>query len=319
MIYEKLGKTPFLVSPVGLGTLTLGPYQLNMSIEKGAKIIVEAVKRGINLIDTAKIYKTYPYIREALNLLLDEEKSNLHIISRSYDYTFEGMKESFSEALRDMGIDRISVFMLHEMESALTIEGHRDALEYLLKMKSEGILGATGISTHYIKAVKSAADHPDIDVIFAILNRQGMGIMDGTAAQMEEALNEAYENGKGIILMKALGGGHLYESARESLEYARNLPFVHSVMVGMQDESEIDYNVSVFKRFRPQKIAPNLSRPSKRRLFIEPWCCGCGKCSEVCPFGALKVIDGRANVDEEICMLCSYCARACPDFCIKVV
>ena len=35
-------------------------------MEEGAKLIRVALERGINFIDTAEAYKTYPHIRKAL-------------------------------------------------------------------------------------------------------------------------------------------------------------------------------------------------------------------------------------------------------------
>jgi uncharacterized protein len=317
-----LGKSEIEVSTLGFGTLTLGPFQLNMPVEKGAELIVNAVRKGINLIDTARAYNTYPYVREALRLLSPGEKEDLHVISRSYNWTYPGMKESFEEAQREMDLPRISIYMLHEAESAQTIQGHSDAIRFLLEMKNSGLLGAVGISTHFVSAVRAAAFHPDIDVIFAILNRDGIGIMDGGRKDMEEALEEAQARGKGILLMKALGGGHLFREARPALEYARDLPFVHSTVLGMQDEEEIDYSISIFnggKGEGEKEIPSRLERKEARRLFIEPWCGGCGECISACPFKALKIEKGKAKVDPEKCLLCSYCAGSCAGFCIKVI
>lgn len=318
-----LGKTGIEISPIGFGTLTLGPFQLNMSVKEGGAVIKKALARGINLIDTARAYNTYPYVREALKDLPPGDNEKIHIISRSYDYTYAGMKDSFREALSEMNLERISIFMLHEAESEGTIQGHADALKYLTDMKKAGKLTATGISTHHIAAVESAADHPDIDVIFAILNREGLGILDGNARQMENALKKAWQAGKGILLMKALGGGHLFKQAAEALKYARNLPFVHSVILGMQDEEEINYNISIFEEIgeKPQKrdIPEFLQRKNERSLFIEPWCCGCGECVKACPFGALYIEEGRVKIQKEKCLLCSYCARHCPYFNIKII
>mgnify|MGYP000529113080 CR=1 FL=1 len=315
--YQYYNNTGLKISPVGLGTLTLGPFQLNLPVNEGAEIIASAVRRGINLIDTAKVYKTYPYVKRALEILSTREKENLHVIARSYDYSYKGMQISFNEALREMNLGRISIFMLHEMQSAQTIRGHSDAIKYLLQMKKEGKLLATGISSHYISAVRAAADHPEIDVIFAILNIKGIGIIDGTREEMEEALLEAHNNGKVILVMKALGGGHLYGNPEAALSYVKNLPFPCSTIIGMQNITEIEYNVSFFSE--GDKIRkPPAPLKNKKKLFIEPWCSGCGACVTACPFGALSIINGKV-VPGEACVLCSYCAGSCPGFNIKVV
>lgn len=42
-------------------------------------------------------------------------------------------------------------------------------------------------------------------------------------------------------------------------------------------------------------------------------CLGCGKCAEVCKFGAVSIgADGVAVVDEEKCIACGRCVKECP-------
>ena len=41
-------------------------------------------------------------------------------------------------------------------------------------------------------------------------------------------------------------------------------------------------------------------------------CNGCGACLEVCPHGALFLIEGKAVVDEALCQECEACIAACP-------
>ena len=48
-------------------------------------------------------------------------------------------------------------------------------------------------------------------------------------------------------------------------------------------------------------------------------CDGCGACLEVCPHGALFLIEGKAVVDEVLCQQCEVCVPACPVEAILVV
>ena len=48
-------------------------------------------------------------------------------------------------------------------------------------------------------------------------------------------------------------------------------------------------------------------------------CTGCGACVEVCPVGAIALVDGKARVDEELCTGCGACVDACPEGAIQPV
>jgi NAD-dependent dihydropyrimidine dehydrogenase PreA subunit len=41
-------------------------------------------------------------------------------------------------------------------------------------------------------------------------------------------------------------------------------------------------------------------------------CDGCGACVEVCPTGALYLVDGKANLDLSLCRECEECISRCP-------
>ncbi len=48
-------------------------------------------------------------------------------------------------------------------------------------------------------------------------------------------------------------------------------------------------------------------------------CVGLGSCTKVCAFGALKVVNGVATVNDHLCTGCGQCVQACPKHIIKLV
>jgi NAD-dependent dihydropyrimidine dehydrogenase PreA subunit len=48
-------------------------------------------------------------------------------------------------------------------------------------------------------------------------------------------------------------------------------------------------------------------------------CTGCGACADVCPVGAIALMDGKAHVDEELCTGCNTCVGTCPEGAIQPV
>lgn len=313
--YRMLGNTGIKVSRLCFGALTIGPLQANLPLEQGAAVIDRAIKQGVNFIDTAELYRTYPYIRQAIK----GRKNQVVICSKSYAYTRDGMQKSLADALKGIERDYIDIFMLHEQESLLTVKGHWEALEVLLEAKNKGIVRAVGLSTHHVAAVLAAAELPEIEVIHPIINMSGVGIADGSVADMLSAIRRAYQAGKGIYGMKALGGGNLLANAAAALSFVLEIPELSAVAVGMQNFAEVDYNVRFFSQsYIPEELKQQVVR-QPRRLHIEEWCQGCGACVAVCGAQALYLAGEQARVKTDLCRLCGYCGAACPLFAIKVI
>ena len=315
MQYRVLGKTGIEVSRLCFGALTIGPLQARLPLKEGARVIRTALEAGVNFIDTAELYLTYPYIREAIRGL----SKDVVICSKCYSYTSQGMEQSVNKALADLDRDYIDIFMLHEQESILTVKGHWEAVEYLLEAKKRGIVRAVGISTHHVTGVLAAAAIPEIEVVHPLINMAGIGIRGGTKVDMLSAIRVAAAAGKGIYAMKALGGGNLLGNAEEALNYVMSIPEINSIAVGMSTVQEVEYNTRFFSGQKVSDLIKSTVRRQPRRLHIEDWCVGCGQCIQKCPSGALSLSGGKAAADENLCVLCGYCGSVCPDFCIKVI
>ncbi len=315
MKYKILGQTGIKVSRICFGTLTMGPLQANLSLAGGAGLIRYALEQGVNFFDTAKLYGTYPYLKKALQ----GWPQPVVISSKSYDYTWEGMKKSLEEARVALDRDTIDIFCLHEQESELTLAGHRPALEYLEEAKTRGLIRAVGVSTHTVKVVKAAAQMNNIEVIHPLVNMRGLGLLDGTLPQILAAVKDAYENGKGLYGMKALGGGNLISQAESALNFAFTMPYLHSVALGCKTKEELDFNIAVLEGRIPSPELVRKVRKTPRRLHFEDWCAGCGACVKKCPSGLLALRNGKAALVGDGCLFCGYCAAVCPDFVIKVI
>ncbi|MGE5450190.1 MAG: 4Fe-4S binding protein, partial [Methanomassiliicoccales archaeon] len=207
--------------------------------------------------------------------------------------------------------------LLHEQESELTLAGHDEALRYLVQAKAEGRIRALGMSTHAIRGVWGGIRHPEIEVIHHLIKLDGLGIMDGSREEMLAAIKAAFQQGKGLYGMKALGGGNLLTQAYEAFQWAYSLDELSSVAIGMQRELEVDINLAWAQGRRVPELESQLDQ-SMRQLHIEEWCQGCGECVASCSQQALYLEQGQAQVIEEKCLLCGYCAAACPQFGIRV-
>ena len=321
------------VSKLCFGSLCIGPLQSNLSVKDGAKVIIHAFGLGINFIDTAQLYKTYPYIKAAL--YASANKNNIIISTKTYAYTRELAKDALDEALREVGRDCIDIFMLHEQESVHTVYGHIEALEYLFEQKKAGKIKAVGISTHHVSGVLGAVEFnktykkDKLDVIHPMFNITGLGIIlennkkeKSSIIQMETALIEAQKSGFFIFSMKPLGGGNLFAKAEEALGFVLSKPFIDSVAVGMKNIIEVEANVNFFEtgRFHDEYYKDYVIKTGRKHLHIDSWCEGCGKCVAACASKAFEINpDGKAICDHNNCVLCGYCSSKCDCFAIKII
>ncbi|SNS32679.1 4Fe-4S binding domain-containing protein [Anaerovirgula multivorans] len=313
---NKLGNTSILVSKLCFGSLTMGPLQANLSPEEGGNLLLHAFEKGINFIDTAELYETYPHIKHGLS---HWQRDQVVVATKSYAYSKITAEESLKKALLEMNTDYIDIFLLHEQESQHTIRGHYEALEYFIRMKEKGYIGAVGISTHTISAVKASLSMNEIEILHPIVNKLGLGIQDGSIEEMLKSLTEAHKLGKGIYGMKPLGGGNLLKDFQDCFHFVLNLSCLDSIAVGMQTTEEIDVNIESFEGKELNQALLDSIKRKNRKLKIDFWCEGCGNCIKTCRHNALKIIQDKVIVDPEKCVLCGYCSKSCPHFCIKVI
>lgn len=315
MKYNLLGRTGLKVSELCFGVLPMGPLQTNVAPMEGGDLILEGMQNGINFFDTAQMYRTYPHLRHAL----DNYHNDVIITSKSTAADYAGMEAAIQEALKELNRDYIDIFLLHAARvEGNPIEKRPGAWECLMDYKQKGCLRAIGASTHAVSAVQALTATPEVDVIFALLNKASMGIIGGNADEMKAALLEASAAGKGIYSMKLLAGGSLLDQICDAIAYGRAIPELSAHAVGMVRKQELELNLRIFndEAIPPEELSG--LKYGKKWALMSSLCRGCGHCINTCPSFALSMQDGKPAVDESKCLLCGYCAADCPEFAIRV-
>ena len=354
---RSLGQTGIKVSRLCYGTLTMSRSQAGLSPQEGGELIAYAAASGVNFVDTAELYETYAHVRyarrhtsvplvistksyaydakgaresvEKARREMDADVIDLFMIhEQETAMTMRGHHEALDcyLSMKEKGVIRAVGLSTHAVEPVQAV--------IQAKRMSEKCGGPPSMqaSPEFFAPVDKNIDswknhwmefdpgrYREIDVIHPLLNRSGIGLLDGTAAQMLLAVEEAHRAGIGILGMKMLGGGNLFNEFDAAAAYALSIRAADAYAVGMQNSNEIDMNIALFEGRAVSKEQYRAARSRSRRLLIEAWCIGCGSCAKRCKSGALTVIGGKAKVDPEKCVLCSYCAGACRDFAIKVV
>ncbi|MBF0544231.1 MAG: aldo/keto reductase [Candidatus Riflebacteria bacterium] len=312
-----LGKTGILVSRLAFGTLTMSPFQRNLSAEEGASVILAALERGVSFIDTAQMYGSYPQVKAALN----SWKGNPPVIStKSTAETGDSMKQAIEEACQALNLDRIDIFLMHAVKDQEALEKRKPALGELLEAKRAGRIKAIGLSTHSVQLTRIAAEIPEIDIIHPIINMAGYGNLDGSRDEMIDNVSLAARNGKGIYAMKPLGGGNLKNEASKALKWIISQKNVHSVCTGMTSVDEVIMNCAIFEGKSVEEEFEKKIAKLERKLFVNTMLCSaCNKCVDICQSGALEIVNGKLNIEHSRCLLCGYCAPECPRFALRII
>lgn len=306
-----LGKAGLEVTPIGFGVLTVGNTQLNLSIEEGAEVLKYALEKGINFLDTAQYYETYPYIRHALK----GTNYDPIIASKCLNHDYHQMKFAIEEARKELNRDVIDIFLMHEVRNDPDFENRAGAWEYLQEAKAKGLVKAIGVSTHHVDVAERVASMKEMDVLFPLINFQSLGIRkgseSGTKEDMAAAIKKASLANIGVFAMKVFGGGNLTGHYLEALNYVRSLEGISSMMIGFGYKEEIDRIVEYAEGTIDPTYVPDIS---KKKIKIDPGDCeGCGACIKRCPNNAIfRNSNGIAEINHSICLTCGYCAPKCP-------
>lgn len=312
-----LGKTGIEVTEFCFGTLVLGHLQANLSPEKGALALRRALELGVNFIDTAKGYKTYPHTRLGI-----EGFNDVVIASKSTAASSKDMREDVETCLRELGRETVDIFHLHLIKSLADMREREGALDALVRCRETGKIRAVGLSAHGPDGALAALAYDEIEVVFPVMNRRGLGIIGGTHEEMLSAIRRARARGIGIYNMKPLGGGHLIDDIPSAVGYVRELGLFDSIAVGIKTPEEAEIMAGVFENdpeANARALAVGKNRAEKKHLIVYDFCKRCGECVDACAQGALSLGEKKAQVDPDLCILCGYCAAACPNFVIRVV
>jgi aryl-alcohol dehydrogenase-like predicted oxidoreductase len=218
---RKLGKTGIEVSEIAFGGVEIGmPYGIGvnsaadmLSRDQAVKLLHEALDKGINFFDTARLYgESESIMGEAFKGKRDQvilstkckhfKDSDGNI--PAYKTLANIIETSLEESLRYLRTDYVDAFMLHQAD--LKILANDDVLSVFTKLKASGRVRTIGASAYTAEETKQAIEN-GWDIVQLAFN-----LMD---QQQAHNFKYAEETGTAIVVRSVLMKGLLSDKGRD--------------------------------------------------------------------------------------------------------
>lgn len=306
-----LGNTGIEVSEIAFGSVEIGmPYGIGVDNTKdmlpehaAIDLLNTALDSGINFIDTARMYGVSEEIigkafRTRRNEIVICTKCR-HLRNQHGELIKEGkvgniILDSFNESLYALQTDFIDVFMLHQVDHEIL--ENREIADTFIKLKIEGRIKATGISTYTVEETKKAIDLGIWDVIQLPFN-----LMDQRQASLFE---QAQQKGIGIVVRSILLKGLLSNRGKNlhpalmnvekhiekfddllhqvmlslpefAIKFGLSFPEVSAVLVGLDKMAYLEQTLKaangIYLNEKELERAKELSYPDPNYLNLPHW------------------------------------------------
>ncbi|QUF65321.1 aldo/keto reductase [Bacillus atrophaeus] len=180
----RIGKSDLQVFPIGLGTNAVGGHNLypDLNEEAGKELVREALRNGVNLLDTAYIYGVGRSEELIGEVLREYNREDVIIATKAAhrkegdDFVFDNspafLKQSVEDALKRLQTDYIDLFYIHFPDDHTPKD---EAVKALHELKKEGKIRAIGVSNFSLQQLKEANKDGFVDVLqgeYNLLNRE---------------------------------------------------------------------------------------------------------------------------------------------------
>lgn len=167
MKYKKLGSTDLIVSNLSLGTGGFSHFYGDCSLDECKLLVEEALKSGINYIDTGPWYghgtsekilgeclKTIPRSSYYIGTKVGRYEADPKLM---FDFSAKKTRESVETSLKRLKLDYIDVMQVHDVEFAPSLDVIlNETLPTLQELLNEGkihYIGITGYPNSVLKEV----------------------------------------------------------------------------------------------------------------------------------------------------------------------
>lgn len=210
-----LGNTGLTVSAVAAGGGPIGSmpemFGYDVPAEQAIDLVTRLLDSPVRVIDTSNGYsdgeserRIGQGIARAGGLPAD------YLIAtktdgKDGDYSGDRVRRSIQESMERLGLDRLPLVYLHDPEYALDqgLDASGGAVEVLVELQREGVIGALGLAGGDVKVMHQFLD---LGVFNVLLNHNRWTLVDRSAGELFDRATAA---GMGVVNAAYLGGGLL--------------------------------------------------------------------------------------------------------------
>ena len=297
MFYRRLGRTNLLISEIALGG----------SPVPDMPILLQAIERGVNYIDTSQSYQNGNSERQIGQLLKLVGRDKVQVATKFHlrrNWSEESIISSVEDSLERLSTDYVDVLLIHGAANEENLDDER-VLSAFEKLKKQGKYRFRGLSCHsnHHKVVKKAVDCGHYDMV-----QLGYNVFDIQETEKEVRTYDDYLGASGIkhlislakskdvgiIAMKTLkvggkrqdlekfktGTTSLYQAM---LKWALGNRDISAVVTEMLTYEQLEEDLAVVGKSLSEKERKNLMRFVAERS--KDYCHMCGLCQSACPSG----------------------------------
>ena len=346
MEYRTLPHGGEKISVIGMGSSVAGE-------QKEADIIrtVEyALDVGINYFDMAGGHATiFPAYGKALEGRRKEAMLQVHFganyTTGEYGWTtnLETIKRSVDWQLKNLKTDYIDFGFIHCLDEEADLKAYEKhgALQFILDLKSQGVVKHIGMSTHAPELANKVLDKKILDMMMFSINPMydyGRGEFSiGSAPERYRLYTRCEKEGVGISVMKPFNAGQLLDAKKspfgqaltpaQCIQYALDRPAVLTVMQGAANVEELKRNLSYLDasaQERDYSVIATLTPKDTKGTCV--YCKHCHPCPAGLDIGLINKYYDLSRLGDVLakehyltlekaasdCLQCGHCNSRCP-------
>ena len=306
---SRLGRTDVEATRLGLGGGPLGGLFTPVRHDDGVATLAAAWDAGIRYFDTAPHYgigqserwfgeflRTQPRDQLTLSTKVgrvlveqdpqgrtDEAFEVPATHRRVWDFSRDGIRRSLHDSLDRMGMDRVDVLYLHDVEQHFEVS-LRDGYPALAELRSEGVVTAIGAGMGESSLLTRLVQEADVDVVmlagrYTLLDQSALDDLLPACQQRQVSVAAASVFNSGILAQSRPSAGAHYEYAPASealvqranriaevcdahgvtlpqaaIAFPLTHPAVATVVLGMRSAHEVRVNAEHFDHQVPAQL-----------------------------------------------------------------